>query len=202
LLILEAIIEDKEDSIPCLRMSLAALLPLLRRIGDERTTAAEVLEDTQLADEERELEETFSTWQNYVCDDPVISSEAGTDALDSSIIDVEWVANATFMTEESAGEIPLLEEIFGSAIATPETEAEQELKVGKLNVEDSDESSNLPLCYQPSPPPQPSTFETLEVAVQSIEQLFDEPATYSKLSLPLHLSQILQTLLLHLREAV
>jgi chemotaxis family two-component system sensor histidine kinase/response regulator PixL len=182
---LESIVEDTEDTIPLLEDIFGSFIATPDTDRQELGTAAEMAREAQTTDtdEERELQETFSTWQNYVCDDPVISSEAGTDALDSSIIDVEWVANATFMTEESAGEIPLLEEIFGSAIATPETEAEEELneglKVGKLNVEDSDESSNLtledslPLCYQPSPPPQPSTFETLEVAVQSIEQLFD-----------------------------
>ena len=160
---LEPSLEDKEDSFLWLEDVFGSAIATSEREIDELPAAANLSEDTQIADEDRELEETFSI-APYAVGDTVITSEVDTDTPDSSrIIDVEWVTNPTFVTEEAAEASPLLEEVFGSAVVTPETEAAEELQVSQLNEELKVESSNR----------QPTTFETLEVAVQHIEDIFE-----------------------------
>ena len=79
------------------------------------------------------------------------------------------------VSEEAAQEAPSLQEDFKSTVATPEAEAEKELQDSQLKVE----TSNL----QP-PNLQLLTPETLEQAVQSIGEIFEELPPLQGLPLP------------------
>ncbi|MCA1994790.1 MAG: chemotaxis protein CheA, partial [Coleofasciculus sp. S288] len=151
--------EDTEDAIPLLEDVFGNTLANIELDAEELFAAVEVPKDTQIADEERKLEETFTTASEFVFGITARSSEGDADASDSpTIIDVEWLANTPFVTEE-AEEEPSLEDLFSGAIVIPETETEPKVQVNQLNVE----RFNL----------QPSTPETLEAAVESIEQIFE-----------------------------
>lgn len=87
----------------------------------------------------------------------------------TSFTDIEELPAAANLSEDTQ---IVDEEVFGSTVATSETEAPEELQfVSQLNEESQVEHSNLPVGNVYSE--QPSTFETLEVAVQHIEQIFD-----------------------------
>ena len=151
--------EDAEDAIPLLEDVFGNTLANFQLDEEKQPTAVEVPEDTQITAQERELEETSTTSPDFVFGITAKTAEGDADASDfPTIIDVEWLANTPFVTEE-ADEDPSLEDLFSHAIVIPETETEDTLQVSQLNVE----RSNL----------QPSTPETLEAAVESIEQIFD-----------------------------
>jgi chemotaxis family two-component system sensor histidine kinase/response regulator PixL len=107
----------------------------------------------------------------------------------SETLDVELVADATFVTEEAAEELLSLEDVFGSAEATIGTEAEQELLFSELNLQPSNlqpsnlQPSNLPFGF--SSGVQPSTPESLEEAVQSIEHIFESLAPIQDFPAPI-----------------
>lgn len=164
--------ETAEDSLLWLEDIFGSTTGTAQANIEELPAVANLPEDTQIADEDRELEETFTISADYAVNETVITSETDTHTQDSSgIIDVEWVTNPTSLTEEIAEETAL-EEVFGSTFVTSETAAPDELQVkSPFNEESQLEDSNLsvPNAYGE----QPSTYETLEVAVQHIEQIFD-----------------------------
>ncbi len=155
---LESIAQEQAESLP-LQENVFGNAPTTSETDREEVLAvAEVQEDTQTADEDEESE-IVTIPPEYVADSTVTTSETDADSDSSGIINSEWVANPTptFVTEEATEETPVLEEVIGSILATPETEANADLGTGQ----DSFESPVI------------DTPETLEVAVQHIEQIFD-----------------------------
>ncbi len=138
---------------------------------DELPAAAEVSKDTQIANEDWELEETLTISPEYGVESTDIASEvdADTDVPDfPGIIDVEWVGEATSVSEVAAGETASVEEAFKSADAIPETEA----SAGSSLVPVTFTSNSLQELHSDVVEPKDAP-ETLEEAVQSIEQIFE-----------------------------
>ncbi len=125
-------------------------------VENTQTTAQEELEENSLLS----LEEIINS---------AIAPQSATDAPEVPVIvDVEGLTEATDGSEESLGEAPSLEEIFGGIFAAFETETNAELGNGEDVAHAVEElpsrSAQTPIADKP---------ETLELAVQSIEQIFD-----------------------------
>ena len=136
--------------------------------------AEEALAITQMANEDRELEETFSVSSECVVCSTGITCDADdkTDAPDSPVIvEIEWVASDTSVTEEAAGETPSLEEVFSNTVTTSNSETSASnalvLVTSTSNSPQQQHEDVVELRDIPAP-------ETLEVALQSIEQIFDK----------------------------
>jgi len=223
----EAIIEEKEDNIPLIEDVFGSALVSLETDIDERTSATEVLEDTQLAEEDGLLEEIFTLSPEWMDTVPVaqVPEETHTTDEDGALEEIftlspEWmdtvpavqVPEETHTTEEDGA----LEEIFTLSPewmdAVPAAEVPEDTHTPEEDgaLEESFSISpeyirdNKAICFlqqivseantDASDSPvtidaelvtdatsvteeageQPSTPETLEIAVQSIEQLFDE----------------------------
>ncbi len=88
---------------------------------------------------------------------------------DSEIIEVQWVAESTVLAEESVAEFPSLEEVFGGAFATFETEDSASSSIVPVtSTSNSLQELHLDKVEYPEAP------ETLDVAIKSIEQIFDD----------------------------
>jgi chemotaxis family two-component system sensor histidine kinase/response regulator PixL len=94
----EAIIEEKEDNIPLIEDVFGSALVSLETDIDERTSATEVLEDTQLAEEDGLLEEIFTLSPEWMDTVPVaqVPEETHTTDEDGALEEIftlspEWM---------------------------------------------------------------------------------------------------------------
>ncbi len=171
----EFIVSEQEDNIPLLEDIFGNALTTLEM--DLEAPAEVVPRDIQVAEEDREFEETLNSPLETEVGTQVNPSPAEADVPDSSeIIDVEWVIGATNISE-AIEEAPSLEEVFGNAFAMEELQASAGSSIVPLT------SSSNSLQKQHSDLVESTqTPETLEVAVQSIEQLFESLPPIQELS--------------------
>jgi len=218
----EAIIEEKEDSIPLIEDVFGSALASLETDIDERTSATEVLEDTQLAEEDGLLEEIFILSPEWMDTVPAaqVPEETQTPEEDGALEEI-FTLSPEWMDAVSVAQVPeetqtpeedgALEEIFtlspewmnaAPATEVPEDAQEEGLSISPEYIYDSTaiakrygkqqiaseantDASDSPVTIDAElvtdatsvteeAGEQPSTPQTLEIAVQSIEQLFDE----------------------------
>ncbi|MEW5857118.1 MAG: hybrid sensor histidine kinase/response regulator [Cyanobacteriota bacterium] len=158
---LEHSFAELEDTIPLLEEIFGSLTATPVMEASEQPIAAEALEETPTVEEE--LDTTPAP--NYAPRE--IASEV--DASDSEILEVEWVASASevMADEDAEPETPSLEEIFTSS---KDVSSETEAPISSAIVP-------VPSAFhflQESSSNESNSIETLEAAVQQIEQLFDQ----------------------------
>ncbi len=176
---LESLVEEQEGIIPSLDDVFGSVFGASFTDIEEHL-ATEVLENAHNAAQEEALEETVGIAPEYLLGSIGSASHADTDAADfSTVIDVEWVTDATNVTEEAQGETPSLEEVFGSTFATPDTQVSTSSSLVPVT------STSNALQQQHSDLVEPiESPETLEVAVQSIEQIFESLPAIQDLPAP------------------
>ena len=164
----ELIFEEQQDIIPSLDDVFGSVFGASFTHIEEHL-ATEVPENTYNAAQQEALEETVSIAPEYLVGSIGRALHTDTEAPDfSTVIDVEWVTDATHITEEAQGETPSLEDVFGSAFATPDTKISTSSSLVPVT------STSNALQQQHSDLVEPiESPETLEVAVQSIEQIFE-----------------------------
>jgi chemotaxis family two-component system sensor histidine kinase/response regulator PixL len=194
----EPSVEELEGTIPSLEEMFGSAIATTEAGMSELLTTAATQGNTQTADQQEELEKSLTTSEPVVESTAIafgtaqsaLAPEADADAPDSQIIEVEWTDAQVVMTdvslsdrvasaqtshrldacptEEAAEETPSLEEVFGSAFATSETSLSTSSAIVPVtstsHALEVQHSGSLDLTQTP---------ETLEVAVQQIEQIFD-----------------------------
>lgn len=124
---------------------------------DQPLTETKVPQEAQPFEVEGVLEAIFAKAPELL-EQPSTTTEVPTHGLDScEIVDVDLTlaAHAPSITDEAAGELPIMEAGVDSAIVTPEAEADNEFLITPFNL--------------PS-----STLENGEEAAQSIAQIFEQ----------------------------
>ena len=162
--------KEIEEPIPSLEDIFGAAIATPETEMSEPLTRPEIVAETQTTDEEENLaisgaivDHTTIAFEHK----ELIALEANTDTLESEILEVEWT-EAIGTTEEVEAEILALEQVFGDAFISVEIEAPTSSAIVPVT------STSDALQEQTSTEIElSSTPETLEVAIQKIEQIFD-----------------------------
>ncbi len=169
---LEQSFAELEDTIPSLEEIFGSIAtPPVVEVSEQATAA-----------QTEELDTTSTP--NYALQE--IASEVAGDASDSEILEVEWVVHASegmaqedaLSREDTASETPALEEI---STTSEEVSAETEPALSSAIVPVPSALHFL----QESLLPESESIEALEVAVQQIEQLFDQLPAIEDAAVPL-----------------
>ncbi|HEY9611539.1 hybrid sensor histidine kinase/response regulator [Allocoleopsis sp.] len=164
--------EEIEEPIPSLEDIFAGAIATPETEMSEPLTMPEIVAETQTTDEEENLaisgaivDPTTIAFEHS--SEELIALEANTDTLDSEILEVEW-AEVRGITEEAQAEIPTLEQVFGDAFIPVEIDAPTSSAIVPVtSTSDALQEQTFAEIELSSTP------ETLEVAIQQIEQIFE-----------------------------